>query len=116
MPIDRQRDERDRLLRVWSTVSAPLLFLVVAFLLVDTRFGIVAGAGAFVLLFLTVESIARHHFIAFALTAAAVVATVFVVFAVVQGLLGNWQLVLAAVLAALAAAVLVANLRDLRRS
>lgn len=115
VPFGADQDERARLLRVWSTVSAPLLFLAAAFVLVDSRVGMVVGAAMFAIVFLAIEAIARKQFILFAVSLVAVVVAVLVATAAVQGVLGQWRLVVAALLAAFAGAIMIANLRDLRR-
>jgi hypothetical protein len=115
VPTGHTESERLRFLRLWSAVSAPLLFLAGAFLLVDHQLGVVVGVATFAVVFLTIEAIARRRLVAFALTLIAVIVAALVALAVIQGLLGQWQFVLAALLAATAGAILLSNLRDLRR-
>jgi hypothetical protein len=115
VPTGHPHDERARLLRVWSSISAPLLFLAAAFLVVDHRMGVIAGVATFAVVFLAIEAIARRRLVAFALTLLGVIVVALVGVAVVQGVLGRWRVVIAAVLGASAGAVLFANIRDLRR-
>ena len=115
VPTGHADDERLRFLRVWSSVSAPLLFLAAAVLVVDHRVGVIAGVATFAVLFLALEAIARRRLVVFALTMVGVVLGVLVGVAVVQGVLGRWRFVIAALLAASAGTVLLANVRDLRR-
>lgn len=115
VPVGHDHDERVRLLRIWSTISTPLLFLAMGLLIVDHRFGIVSGVTAFVVVFLAIEAIARRRLVAFVVTLIGVIVAALVTIAVVQGVLGRWRLVLAALLAAIGCAILLANIRDLRR-
>ncbi|MPY93626.1 MAG: hypothetical protein GEV08_11360 [Acidimicrobiia bacterium] len=115
LPAGQVTDARPRLLRGWSTVSTPLLLIAAAFLLVDHRLGVVAGITLFVVVFLTIEAVARGRLISFALSLLVVAIGGLLGVAVVQGVLGRWELVLASLLGVAAGAVLVANLRDLRR-
>lgn len=115
VPVGSRRDERTRLLRVWSTLSAPGLFLAAAVVVGYDRVGVRIGVAVLAVGFLTIESIARRRLLAFASSLAVAVVGFLVAVAVASGALGHWQVVIAAVLAAVGAIVLLANVRDLRR-
>lgn len=101
--------------RVWSTISSPLLFAAAAWVIVDPRVGVIAGAASFAGVFLAIEAIARRQLVAFVATVTVLVAAWLVTLAVVRGVLGQWRIILGALFVGMAFAVLVANVRDLRR-
>ncbi len=59
VPVGQADRERIRFLRVWSTVSTPLLFAAAAWLIVDHSLGVLTGLLAFTVVFLTIEATAR---------------------------------------------------------
>ena len=65
LPATQVKDPRTRFLRIWSTVSSPLLFAAVAVLIIAPNIGLVAGAGVFAVGFLAVEALARRRLAAF---------------------------------------------------
>lgn len=115
VPVGRDHDERTRLLRIWSTLSAPLLFLAAAFVVADDRVGVRIGVAGLAVVFLTIESIARRRLVAFASTLVLALVGLLLAIAIANGVLGHWQLVVAALFAAVGAVVLLANVRDFRR-
>jgi len=114
-PLDQSVGTRPTLLRLWSTVSAPLIFLAAAFLLLDQDVVVVSGVAAFVVVFLGIESVARRHFLAFATALVAVAVVGAIAIAAARGLLDRWNVVAAILLGVAALATLLANIRDLRR-
>ena len=115
VPTSQVRDERERFLRVWSTISSPLLFAAAAWVLIEPRPSIIAATAAVAVLFLTIEAIARKRLLSFLVALVVVVVAATVALAVVQGVVVRWQIVLGVMFAVIAVSVLVANLRDLRR-
>jgi hypothetical protein len=115
MPVGQADRERTRFLRVWSTISTPLLFAAAAWLLVDHSLGVIAGVTIFTVAFLIIEAIARGRLFGFILTLLVIVIGVTVALAAIEGVLERWRVVIAVLLVAIAAAILAANLRDLRR-
>jgi hypothetical protein len=115
LPFGRSEVERDRFLRIWSTISTPLLFLAAALIIVNHSLGVIAGVAVCAVVFLTFEAIARGRLISFAISLIGVIVVGLLVIATVKGILGEWRIVVGVLLAALALGVLVANLRDLRR-
>jgi len=69
----------------------------------------------FVVLFLGIEAAARARLLSFLVGLALTALTVALAAVLVTGLLQNWRVVLAALLAAVALVLLVVNLRELRR-
>jgi hypothetical protein len=115
LPVEAETDTRSRFLRIWSTLSTPLLFAAVAFLFFDQNVAVITGLVVFAVVFLGVEAIARRRFLAYAMTIVLAVLAVGLAVLVAQEVFGRWQTVLAAVFGAAAVATLVVNLRDLRR-
>ncbi len=100
---------------MWSTISTPLLFVAAGWLAVDPSGGLVASVILYAVVFLGIEAIARRRLLAFVVSVFGVALAVSAITSIAQGVYGQWQVVLAALLGIAAIAVLVANLRDLRR-
>jgi hypothetical protein len=115
-PLDAPTDARPTFLRVWSTISTPLLFAAAAWLLVDQDVGVATGVAAFAVVFVAIEAIARGHFVGFLASLALVLAVGVVALSLAVGLGHQWQLALAIVLGAAAVLTLAVNIRDLRRT
>ncbi len=115
LPSAQVKDPRTRFLRIWSTVSSPLLFAAAAWLIIAPTVGPVVGAALFAVVFLAVEALARRRFASFFVSLVVVLVAGSVALAVVEGVVDRWRIVVGILLLALAVAVLVANLRDLRR-
>lgn len=114
-PYERARDDRARFLRVWATVSTPLLILAIVVLLVGPPLAFLATLAVFVLLFAAVEAIARRRLLAFLIGLALTAAGAVVALGLAIGLLLHWRSTLAAVLTVAAVFLLVSNLRELSR-
>lgn len=114
-PIEADVDTRTRVLRVWATVSTPLLFAAAAFLLVDPNVAVASGAVGFTVVFLAIEAVARRRFVQYATTLALIVVAGTLALALARGVVGRWHVVLAFAFGAAATATLAVNLRDLRR-
>jgi hypothetical protein len=115
VPVEAQTDTRSRFLRVWSTISTPLVFAAAAFLLFDQHIAVITGVVVFAAVFAGVEAIARRRFFDYVATIALVVLAAVVVVTLAQEVFGRWQTVLAVLFGAAAVVTLVVNLRDLRR-
>ena len=115
VPSAQAKDPRTRFLRIWSTVSAPLLFVAAAVLIIAPNVGLIAGAAAFAVFFLAVEALARRRFASFLVSLVLVLIAGSVTLAVVGGVVEQWRVVVGILFGVVAGAVLVANLRDLRR-
>jgi thiol:disulfide interchange protein len=115
LPHSIVRDRRLRFLRVWAAVSVPLLILGAGVLLARPTPALLTGFAVFLVVFTAVEAIARRRVLAF-LTGFTVLALFLIVlFALVVGLLRNWQVVLAGLLTLAALVLLMVNLREFRR-
>jgi asparagine N-glycosylation enzyme membrane subunit Stt3 len=104
------------LLRIWATISTPLLFLLIAVLVDSSGTSVVASAAIGVVILFGVEALTRGHLRAYVVRVTIGAAV----------LAGGWLLAAAAVergravvvgaLLLVAGVFLVANLRELRRN
>ena len=107
---------RRRFLRVWATISSPLLFVLLAFIVGSSGKAIASlGAIALAVVF-TLESIARKRLVSFLGTIVAVAITTVVVVGLVSALVASWKMTLVVLLLAAALGCLIANLRELVRT
>ena len=102
---------RHRVLRIWAAVSTPLLITLIIWLLVGNSsshytVGVVVG----ITLLVGIEALARGRLLAFLVTALALVAAILII----GGLVQQWRLTLAILLAIGAVVLLWQNLRELR--
>lgn len=102
---------RHRVLRIWAAVSTPLLITVIIWPPVGNptsyyAVGVVAGIS----LLVGIEALARGRLLAFLVTALALMAAILII----EGLLREWRLTLAILLAIGAVVLLWQNLRELR--
>lgn len=102
---------RLHVLRFWAAISTPLLIGIIVWLLVGNAtshywLGVIAG----ITLLGGIESLARGRLLVFLATALAVIATV----TIVAGLIQQWRVTLAILLALGAIVLLVQNVRELR--
>jgi hypothetical protein len=115
VPAGQRDRERIRFLRIWSAISVPLLFAAAAWLLIDHSWGVVFSLSLLTVVFLAVEAVARGRLLGFLMTLTALVIGASLVISALQGVVGQWRVVIAAVLVALAALLLAGNILDLRR-
>lgn len=115
VPFGEAPDVRRRFLRVWSTISTPLLLAAVALLAIGDGIGVVSGLVTFAVAFIALEAIARGRFLTFAATVLVVVVGGLIVVAIASEVLGRWQTIVGIIFVAAALATLVLNLRELRR-
>jgi hypothetical protein len=116
VPLPVDSGGRRRLMKAWATISTPMVFGLLALMALPMGRSIftVAGVGMFVVL--TLEAIARKRLLSFLVGAVAVAVAVVVAAAIVTGLIGSWQIALAALFILLALVFLVLNLGELRRT
>lgn len=108
---DPQSRVRHRVLRIWAAVSTPLLITLIIWLLVGNSSSYYAvGVIAGITLLVGIEALARGRLLAFLVTALALVATILII----GGLVQQWRLTLAILLAIGAVVLLWQNLRELR--
>ncbi len=117
LPVPTQSNVRQRILSVWSAFSTPVILVVVAVALQPGSSTPVRGLVIFTVLgLLTVEALARRELARFAATLVVLV-VLFILSAIVVGLVLNfgWQRTLALGILGLALILLLANLRELAR-
>lgn len=107
---------RRRFLRIWATISTPLLFVLIAVIIATNDKGIAFPAALALLGIFALEAIARKRLVSFVGTIIGVVIGALIVVAVVGALIASWQTTLIVLLLAAAAGCLVANLRELVRT
>jgi hypothetical protein len=115
LPWDTERNERERFLRIWATVSSPLLVAAFVLLVLRPPGGLLTGLGVLLLAFSLVEAVARRRALAFLRTLIVVVALVAGLVTVAVLGLAYWRIVASVMLGIGALALLMLNLSDLRR-
>jgi hypothetical protein len=117
VPLPAEPRERRRLLRIWSTISTPVVFVLLALLLVlPTERPTIVLAGLGILLVLAIEAITRKRLLTFALSLTVLVVASGAAVVVITALLASWQLTLGILFLLLAMVFLVLNLREARRT
>ncbi len=109
--VDPARTRR-RVLHMWSAVSASFLLAGLAVIVLGQGGALLPALGGLTFVMLCVEAFARGHLVQFVAGLFAVAFVVAVAWAATLAALGNWRVVLAAVLALSALVLLVANIRD----
>jgi hypothetical protein len=116
VPLPTESRDRRRLLRIWATLSTPLLFITIGVFVGSDGPSLIVGALFGLVIVMGVEALTRGHLRSFVIRVVAGAALVAVGWLLVLGLLENWRLVTVGVLFAAAAFFLIANLRELRRN
>jgi hypothetical protein len=116
VPLPTEPKERRRLLRIWATISTPLLFALIAVMVGSEGFSILGSALVAFLLVLGIEALSRRRLGSYLVR----VALLFVVFTlagvIVVAFIASWQVTAVVLLASLAFVFLFLNLRELRRT
>ncbi|MBO0746816.1 MAG: hypothetical protein J2O47_00615 [Acidimicrobiaceae bacterium] len=114
-PRTEEQQRRTRFLRLWATVSTPLLLAVVPVILLARPLAVITSIAVFAYAFMAAEAFARRRLVSFLastlLTAAIVAVVLFLVDVVPQ----HWKIGVSALFIAAALALLAGNLGDLRR-
>jgi hypothetical protein len=116
VPLPVDSGGRRRLMKVWATISTPMVFALLAMMALPMGRSIFAVAGIGMFAVLTLEAIARKRLLSFLVGLVVLAIAVVVAAAVITGLIGSWQLALAALFLLLAVVFLVLNLGELRRT
>jgi hypothetical protein len=116
VPLPVESKERRRLLRLWATISTPLLFGLLALAAVSggPSFAVLAVNG--ILIVVGIEALTRGRLVSYLIRVAVALVFITVALVVARGLIESWRITLAAILVATAAIFLVVNLRELRRT
>ena len=116
VPLASDPKQRRRLLRIWATISTPLLFLLLALIIRSTDRSILGSAVALFMIVLGIEALSRRRLATYLVRIAVLVALLSFGGLVVAGLIASWRVTVAVLLVALATVFLVLNLREIRRT
>ena len=110
-----EQESRQRFLKLWAAVSTPLLLTAFIVALLVSPFAAIVDVAILAALFIGVEAIARGRFVSFLASLLLLVAAVAVAVGLLLLFLNYWRIALAVLIGVAALALLVANLRTVRR-
>jgi hypothetical protein len=116
IPLASEPTQRRRLLRVWATISTPLLFVLLAVIVRSTDRSVLGSALAVFVVVLGIEALSRRRLATYLVRIALVLALLSFGGLVVAGLIASWRVTVALLLSTLALVFLVLNLREIRRT
>ena len=114
-PYLDEQERRTRFLKVWAATSTPLLLSSFILVLLVSPLAWFIDLGVLACVFLGFEAIARRRFLSFLASLALLAAVVAVGGGLIVLFLRHWRIALSLLIGAAAAALLIANLRALRR-
>jgi hypothetical protein len=115
-PYLYEQERRTRFLQFWAAVSTPLLLSSLILILVVSPLAWIVDITVLACLFLGCEAIARRRFVSFLGSLTLLVAAVAIGAGLVFLFLNYWRVALSLVIGIAAVALLVANLRAIRRN
>lgn len=115
-PLTVDPKQRRQVLRIWATVSTPLLFVLLALIVRSTDRSILGSAVTLFVIVLAIEALSRRRLATYLVRVALIVAFLSFGGLIVAGLIASWRTTVAVLLIALAVVFLVLNLRELRRT
>ncbi len=116
VPLPTDPKERRRLLRIWATISTPLLFALLALMFSSGAPSILGSALVAFLIVLGIEALTRRRLASYLVRIALLFAVFTLAGVIVAGLIASWQVTVVVLLASLAVVFLFLNLRELRRT
>jgi hypothetical protein len=116
VPLATDPKQRRRLLRIWATISTPLLFVLLALVVGSKDRSILGSALTLFVVVLGIEALSRRRLVTYLVRVALLVGMLSVGGLIVAGLIASWQVTLVVLLLTLATVFLVLNLRELRRT
>lgn len=116
VPLEADPKQRRRVLRIWATISTPLLLVLLALMVRSTDRSILGSAIALFVVVLGVEAVSRRRLTAYVVRIVVIVGLFSVGGLVIAALIASWRATVAVLLVAVAVAFLVLNLRELRRT
>jgi hypothetical protein len=116
VPLAKDPKQRRQVLRIWATISTPLLFVLPALVVLSTDRSILGSAVTLFVIVLGIEALSRRRLATYLVRVALIVAMLSFGGLVVAGLIASWRITVAVLLIALATVFLVLNLRELRRT
>jgi hypothetical protein len=116
VPLTNDPKQRRRVLRIWATISTPLLFVLLALIVRSTDRSILGSAVTLFVIVLGIEALSRRRLATYLVRVALIVAFLSFGGLIVAGLIASWRTTVAVLLIILATVFLVLNLRELRRT
>jgi hypothetical protein len=116
VPLPAETRERRRLLRIWATLSTPLLLLLLALAVASQGPSLAVLAVNGIAVVLAIEALTRRRLLSAVIRLVLALVVVSVAVVLVTGLIASWRITLVAVLVATAAMFMMLNLRELRRT
>jgi hypothetical protein len=114
-PYVEAQERRTRFLGLWAAVSTPLLLAAIIVVLIASPLAFVTTVGVLFLVFAGVEAIARRRLLSFLASMLLLLAAIALIVGLTLLFLRHWRTALALLVGAAALALLVGNVRDLRR-
>jgi hypothetical protein len=112
--IEHQR-RRTRFLKLWAAVSTPLLLSCVIVVLLASPLAWITSVAVLAAAFAGVEAIARRRLLSFIASLLLLIAVVALIVGFIALLARHWRTAISLLVGAAALALLLGNLRDLRR-
>jgi hypothetical protein len=116
IPLAPDPKQRRQILRIWATISTPLLFVLLALIVRSTDRSILGSAVALFVIVLGIEALSRRRLATYVVRVGVVVVVLSFGALITAGLIASWRVTVTVLLVALATAFLVLNLRELRRT
>jgi hypothetical protein len=113
-PRFEEQRRRTRFLRLWASVSTPLLLASVVVVLTASPAAMISTIAVLAAAFIGVEAIARRRFLSFLASSILLVATIALGVVFILLFLQHWRIAISVLVGAAALALLLGNLRDLR--
>jgi len=114
-PYGEQQQRRTRFLKLWAAISTPLLLCSVILVLLVSPVALFIDLAVLAAAFIGVEAIARRRFLSFVASTILLIGALALVAAFVLLLLKHWRIAISLLVGAAAVALLLGNLRDIRR-
>jgi hypothetical protein len=115
-PYLDEQERQTHFLKIWAAISTPLLLSSVILILVVSPLALLADIGILACVFLGFEAIARRRFLSFLGSLVLLVAVVAIGVGLIVLFITHWRVALSLVVGVAALALLVANLRAIRRT
>ena len=116
VPLVADPKQRRRVLRIWATISTPLLFVLLALIVASTDRSILGSAVTLFLVVLGIEALSRRRLTTYLLRVALIIGVLSFGGVLIAGLIASWRLTVVVLLGALATVFAILNLRELRRT
>lgn len=113
LPRGDEQRQRVRVLRVWATISTPLLLAAVPVILLARPLAWVTTLVVLFVLFVGIEAFARRRLLSFLASSLMVLVAIAVLVTIVELAQSHWRLAISVIFAAAAVVVLAGNLADL---